>query len=75
MCFHKTQAIKVRTCVSKLWTLESVHKLVVCALSVRRLWSDARVFDRRCLEVCDHGSELSGTAALSMCLRLQCRSG
>ena len=22
MCFHKTQAIKVRTCVSKLWTLE-----------------------------------------------------
>ena len=46
MCFHKTQAIKVRTCVSKLWTLESVHKLVVCALSVRRLWSDARVFDR-----------------------------
>ena len=46
MCFHKIQAIKVRTCVSKLWTLESVHKLVVCALSVRRLWSDARVFDR-----------------------------
>ena len=24
----------------------SVHKLVVCALSVGRLWSDARVFDR-----------------------------
>jgi hypothetical protein len=27
------------------------------------------------LEVCDHGGGLSGTEALSMCLRLQCRSG
>ena len=48
----------------------------MCAhVPVGRLWTDARVFDRWSLEVCDHGGGLSGTAALSMCLRLQCRSG
>jgi hypothetical protein len=43
----KTQAIEVRICVSKLWTLER-PQVGVCAhsLSVGRLWSDARVFDR-----------------------------